>query len=432
MLPACSARLIDSSHPLVLLVVLQFQTLQVFAFSQFYGHPATASAILQPMGTPAVSVRACTRHPGRPRGPVFAKALTLLTTLLLSLHSSAQTTEPAPNPSGAPYTLHVYEDLLQMPTLVLNRRHDNYPGLTANQFKLSIDSGPVFHPHHARLEGDDPLQVALVFDLSQPSSIKLLRDLEKTAPARLAGWLGKRDHLSFYAVDCHLVRSTSDQPYNVALLQAAAEAALTAPALHRRDNEPKCGDERRLWDSLGAVIHQIHDLPGWRVVLLVSDGRDGASSNTWDELASYAGRFDVTLMGMRPAFGIFDSTAPIAVSPSDHRTDPSGQEDLFALLCNKSGGIVLPFRTDTLVPELNRAVALLRDRYIVEFPRPRDAVVGLHHITTAVPDAKAVVLSSGLSFPPHNGARDTEPGTVAPDPTRLPQVGNRRILAAPQ
>src|SRR6201995_1375638 len=63
----------------------------------------------------------------------------------------AQTT-PEQGASNGTYTLHVYTDLLQVPTIVLTQLHSNYRALTKESFTLSLDGGPRFHPTNVRLE----------------------------------------------------------------------------------------------------------------------------------------------------------------------------------------------------------------------------------------------------------------------------------------
>ena len=53
----------------------------------------------------------------------------------------AQTAPEQVMPDGA-YTLHVYTDLLQVPTIVLTPLHSDYRALTKENFTLSLDGGP--------------------------------------------------------------------------------------------------------------------------------------------------------------------------------------------------------------------------------------------------------------------------------------------------
>lgn len=345
--------------------------------------------------------------------------------------SHAQTA-PAP---AAPYTLHVYEDLLQLPTLVLNSSQKSYPGLTAAQFSLQLDAGPVFHPRHVRLEGDDPLQIALVFDAGQRYIQDLAQKTEQTAPERLAAWLGPGDHLSVYALDCHLIRSANNLPYSALRLQASLTHALTAADLHKRDPGMSCGAKRRLWDSLAVVVSQLSQLPGRRVILVVSDGFDDTSRTSWNQLARYAGLLNTTFMGLRPLpsesrDGDPANRLPLGAHPTEILLQ--GNENRLGLLCGETGGLVLPVDPPPLAQGMNTAIELLRHRYILEFARPRNDAAGLHRIDATVPDRHATVLAAGIGFPPRDAAQDTDPGAVPSDPTRAPEVGTRRILGTPQ
>src|ERR1700733_1296118 len=75
-------------------------------------------------------------------------------------------TIPEQGTQGGTYTLHVYTDLLQVPTIVLTPLHSNYRALTKESFTLSLDGGPRFHPTNVRLEGDDPITIAVLLDLT--------------------------------------------------------------------------------------------------------------------------------------------------------------------------------------------------------------------------------------------------------------------------
>src|ERR1700690_3084897 len=61
-------------------------------------------------------------------------------------------------------TLHVYTNLVQVPTLVLNRNGRPPAPIAEDRFFVSVDGGPKFRVTHARLEGDDPISLAIVLD----------------------------------------------------------------------------------------------------------------------------------------------------------------------------------------------------------------------------------------------------------------------------
>ena len=60
--------------------------------------------------------------------------------------------------AGIP-TLHVYENLIQIPVLVLDPLGAPLELIDPRRFAISIDSGPRFRPMYVRPEGDDPISL---------------------------------------------------------------------------------------------------------------------------------------------------------------------------------------------------------------------------------------------------------------------------------
>ena len=64
-------------------------------------------------------------------------------------------------------TLHVYENLLQVPVLVLRPDRDHIPKpIDADRFSVSLDAGPWFPATHVRREGDDPISLSILLDVT--------------------------------------------------------------------------------------------------------------------------------------------------------------------------------------------------------------------------------------------------------------------------
>jgi hypothetical protein len=80
--------------------------------------------------------------------------------------------QDGPTPRDAPIpTLHVYANLIQVPILVLDsQRRPLKKRISANRFSVSIDSGPWFRATHVRQEGDDPISLSILLDVSGDSS----------------------------------------------------------------------------------------------------------------------------------------------------------------------------------------------------------------------------------------------------------------------
>jgi hypothetical protein len=81
---------------------------------------------------------------------------------------------------------------------------------------------------------------------------------------------------------------------------------------------------------------------------------------------------------------------------------------------------------------LKRFTTLLRERYIVEFPRPFKSEGGEHSLVVTIDKSDAFIRSAGITVPIADPAVLADPMTVPSDPSRTPEYGKRRILTAPQ
>jgi len=110
--------------------------------------------------------RAGLRFPSMGSGAEFLSFVMGLVVLWSGVGLSAQQELPAPEEPI--HTLHVYTNLIQIPTLVLgpNRERLTKP-IAENRFSVSIDSGPKFRATHVRLEGDDAISLSILLDVSE-------------------------------------------------------------------------------------------------------------------------------------------------------------------------------------------------------------------------------------------------------------------------
>jgi hypothetical protein len=92
-------------------------------------------------------------------------------------------------------TLHVYPDLVQIPTLVLGQNYQAIPPIAESRFFVSINGGPKFRVTHARLEGDDPISLSILLDVSQPEANPMGR-IDEAIAGLTSLSLTARDHLS--------------------------------------------------------------------------------------------------------------------------------------------------------------------------------------------------------------------------------------------
>jgi len=218
-----------------------------------------------------------------------------LALLALTLHSTPLHAQAAPAPQGSsaqepaapqpanPYTLHVYANRIQLPTVVIDSSGQQVHSLTRDNFDITLDGGSIFHPTTARIEGDDPITLALLLDVSGMG-----KDIFKNLPALFAALapdsLHPKDHVSIYAVDCRVIRTLDDVPADPATLKLGIEKAFVAPGLHDKSDGPTCGTSIHLWDAIATVANALATKPGRRVMLVISLGSKPAANIPWSRL----------------------------------------------------------------------------------------------------------------------------------------------------
>jgi len=310
---------------------------------------------------------------------------------------------------------------LQIPTLVLSASLAQLPPVSIDEFNIRLDGGPLFHPTHIRREGDDPIDLAILLDLSG-NAFGLQSSFSRSILAFANQSLQPRDHVSIFAVDCLLVRTANDLPASEGdLIAHAVDKAISFPQLHgAKSSTPHCGDSLHLWNTLATVAQSISSLPGRRVVLVLSNGYDHRSPLHWNELRTYADERSITFFGLYPP----------AIDPDSFHFMLS-TEDPFNQLCQLTGGLILSTSAPDLPADLKRTMAFVRGRYILEFPRPDTGERGFHDIDVTIKNHDAYIRAAGVSYP------SADP-SIAADPTTLPSppspavYGNRHPVKVPQ
>ena len=326
--------------------------------------------------------------------------------LMCACSIAAQMSENASSP-----TLHVYTNLLQIPTLVLG--HDRKPIARVDErsFFVSLDGGRKLRATHARLERDDPISLTILMDLSQSDpGIMLWAD---QAIASLALSLHAKDEVSIYGLDCQLIHPTDQAATDAVTLKRQVGLVLQqSQSRDQRDMKRTCQNPLYLRDSLATIVQTLSKRPGRRVILAVTDGVDRGSRNSWNALSFFAQSRSVAIFGL--------------VQPADLRNTQN--EAPFNDLCQLSGGIVLTTSANDLGRQLAWAVTLIRGRYIVEFPRPVTTVGGPHILEITISSRDAFIRPAGAAFPTDDPAILNDPTTVPPDLSRTPELGNRKVL----
>jgi hypothetical protein len=345
----------------------------------------------------------------------------LLLAYLTAPQLNAQTATPQPPPAQQQdeptYTLHVYANLLQIPTLVLSTSLQPFPPIEANKFNISLDSGKPFHPTQMRREGNDPIDLALVFDAGS-DAYPLQSALSSSILSFATESLRPHDHVSIYAIDCVFIRSAEDMPATDAnRIAHGFDAAIHNPLLHGQgETRPRCSKSVKLWNALTKVAESLSTMPGRRVIFVVSTGIDHDSSVKWRDLAHYAADNGIALFGLSPPSL---SLMPAMVMLPDQMNS----ENPFQILCQNTGGLVLVGSALDVPASLKQFIDMVRGRYILEFPKPNNGSPGRHEIKVTITKTEAFIRPAGVTYPAPDSTLD--PTTIVSPPSPA-TFGTRR------
>lgn len=313
--------------------------------------------------------------------------------------------------STAPFTLHAYANLMQIPVLVLDSDREPMGKINGRRLQVSLDGGQFFSPVNVRRQGNDPIDLAIVLDVNstEPS---LVKNFAK-ALADASGSLQPQDRISVYALGCNLVLSITAIPPDPERLHAAVENALRLPALKT------CEQPVHLREGLALVTVHLGRETGRRVILAVTEGDDTG------------GRIDDE--GLRE-FAVNNAVAIFELTGEDKDDELQGHAPLilqlpsrFELVCEATGGMPFSSSAQALTKHLRKFVSLLRGRYIVEFPRPLKLQQGAHEIRVKLRgDPAAFVRAAGLAVPLPDPRRLADPTTIPSESGANIPVGDKR------
>lgn len=312
------------------------------------------------------------------------------------------------------FTLHAYADLIQVPALVLDAalQPPRHP-VDTGKFAISLDSGAKFSPTNVKVEGDDPLALTIVLEMSG-SQKKLVEGLPAAIAEFATSALHPQDHLSIYLLECGQLLKLNDR---IVSDSKGVQRALSDAAESRKElNDAACADRILLWSALVGVVRDLDKSAGRRSMLVVSDGVDNGSRISWSDLHSVAGLHGVALFGMND--GAVDMMRAMKELP-----------DRLYALCESTGGIVLQTSPAKSGEALARWVSLLRGRYVIEFPRPQQMGSGVHSIVVSLkgsPSAFVTVAGVPVSVP--DASQIADPSRVHSDAGADIPMGKRRPL----
>ena len=342
-------------------------------------------------------------------GPCVSRILARTVTLVLAVAATsaraqsstdaASIAQQAPSPATTP-TLHVYTNLKQVPVLVLTRDHERMKPLDGSKFRVFLDSGRGFRPNYVHQEGDDPISLAILIDTTNPAN-ELLPTLTQAIAALPPTFLHAEDRVSVYAVDCSLIRTAYNTPADPAVLRDAVQRAMAPWQIRQERRAPaSCKQALPLWDSMAQVFDDLDHQSGRRVLLAITDGHDTASKTSWNKVLKQAQIESVS---------VFDLLSPSATTREGHETAEVfpvnspffvGQQDRINQMCQQSGGVEIQATAQITLPRLKEFTQIVRERYILEFPRAPDEKAGVHSISVSYPATGLYIATSGISVPP--------------------------------
>ena len=333
--------------------------------------------------------------------------------------TAQQSAQQSNSTSSSPYVLHVYANLVQVPTLALTSKFQPLLPVAPDRFSIRLDSGPVFHPTKMHIEGDEPISLIVLLDASGDED-RLLRSFAPAFAQMAQSSLRPHDHVSIFAVDCTLVRSTLEVTTSTAALQNAVSETLSSPLLHRHAGRASCGRSLRLWDAAVRAIADVSNVPGRKVMLLVSSGNDHRSDYNWNALKLYASGQSVAIFGLRDYVrfaGDYGVNQIAQWSSGIYYAPGTPVEDNYNELCQNTGGLIFTTVQQDLVPTLQRLVSMIRGRYILEFPRPDDSSPGRHVIDVTLPSEASFIVTAGVTVALPDANRNADPTTVPSSPS---------------
>jgi hypothetical protein len=371
------------------------------------------------------------KQPHHTPGSVHAMILCAICLIALptATPARAQTTDTAtPNTQLPTPTLHVYANLEQVPVLVLTSNYERMKPIDPSRFRVSLDSGPPFRPTYVRQQGEDPISLAILIDLSKPDS-EILPQLTQAIASLSPGYLKPRDHVSIYALDCFLIRTAYDAPADATELRHSVERALEPWQIRRKKKGAisPCKPSMPLWDSMANVLDDLAHQPGRRILLAITDGVDSGSRTLWTKVRRRAQVESIAVFGLLPMSFIYRrETGEISMVNSPFLRPP---EDKFSQICSLSGGLELQARYAVVSWRLEEFTQMIRERYILEFPRSPTAEAGDHSLEVSYRKGGLYIAPSGISVPVAGEDEKKSADTASyASPAPAPVEGTRKIL----
>ncbi len=365
--------------------------------------------------------------------------LTLVIAALCPMLRAQAPAPPAAGPEAPIHTLRVFMDLIQVSVLVLDSELDRIKPIDPSKFLVSLDSGPAFRPRRVRQQGDDPISVAILLDAQGEPEVmpKVTAALATLAP----GALHADDRITIYGLDCTLTRTLHDAAPDPQTLQIALDTSIAGwTERHKlKQPTPPCANRINLWDAMNSAVKELSTVPGRRILLVVSNGEDHGSVARSDEVRSLAQFFGVAVFGYSGPNNAAIANRIGTANPTNGRpvrggiVQPSVMLDTkpaigpFDSICQSSGGMLITVQNSSMPKQIVKFGSILRERYILEFTRPRNETPGQHSIAVTVDGhPTAFIRPAGVSILSPVGPSFADPNVIPRDTTNAPEFGKQK------
>jgi len=297
--------------------------------------------------------------------------LVLLLLAFVTLISSGQASTVAAQSQTQPPDddiIRVSTDLLLFPVRIRSKHNQAQPNLTEADLSLKdpdhVTSGLYFQP------GSD--RVALLFALDRSGSLRLTISQQREAAIALFGRFSDRSSIA--------ILTFAEKPALVATFQKGAEAASSAFRI-----TPAINQHTAIFDAAAAAVKAFAGLPRVRterrIVILISDGLDNASSSNAQAVIYEALENNISFYMIH--IPIFE--------PRDGRLAPRPPSKGFRELGEKTGGkyflvgdvqSALTDRPPDLTPVFKAIEDDLRSQYLLGFYMNEASRDGRQHNVT--------------------------------------------------
>jgi hypothetical protein len=292
-------------------------------------------------------------------------------------------------------TIRVDARLLEIPVLVLGPKRQSIPPIDPQSFLVQIDHDARFHPRHVRVEGDDPITLTILVDVSTPHNA-LLPHLGEMFAQLIPTSIREHDRVTVYGFDgCSLRRYLDLSPPVAQTLQSAVSAAAETPAHDSLGADAGlCKQRHGLWDVLAWLSYDMAQQPGYRILLTITNGVDGGSKTLPYDVRGAAIQSAVTIVAIAERNKIPPGPPlPNAANPFQRQLNTLSQ------ISESTGGIVLETEPNHLLETGGSVMDLIRGRYILDFAPPPGVTPGPHKVAVTFGQPHDFIRIAGTSIP---------------------------------